>query len=186
MKFFSPSATDQELFQGIQQGRSQAMALLYERYGKLVYSLALRVLQQPQEAEDLTQEVFTTLWHKGGYNPQRGSLATYFATLTRSRGIDRLRMRQSRLRLAQRWGAGELAPVASELLEQVSVQERQERVQAALGQLEPDQRQLLELAYYQGLTQAQIAEQLNLPLGTVKTRTRSVLLKLRKLLQDQI
>jgi len=186
MNFFSPSSTDQELFQGIQQGKSRAMALLYERYGTLVYSLALRVLQQPQEAEDLTQEVFTTLWHKGGYNPQRGSLATYLTTLTRSRGIDRLRMRQARLRLAQRWGAGEWMPVAGGLWEQVSVQERQERVRAALSQLEAEQRHLLELAYYQGLTQAQIAEQLNLPLGTVKTRTRTVLLKLRKLLQDQI
>jgi RNA polymerase sigma-70 factor (ECF subfamily) len=77
-------------------------------------------------------------------------------------------------------------PVAGGLWEQVSVQERQERVRAALSQLEAEQRHLLELAYYQGLTQAQIAEQLNLPLGTVKTRTRTVLLKLRKLLQDQI
>ncbi len=182
MDFFSPSTTDQELFQGIQQGQSQAMARLYQRYGKLVYSLALRVLQQPQEAEDLTQEVFTSLWHKGGYNPQRGSIATYLTTLTRSRGIDRLRMNQARLRLAQRWGMGEW--VEPGLLEQVSVQERQERVQRALGQLEPEQRRLLELAYYQGLTQVQIAKELNLPLGTVKTRTRAILLKLRKLLQD--
>ncbi|MEN9216693.1 MAG: sigma-70 family RNA polymerase sigma factor, partial [Gloeomargarita sp. HHBFW_bins_162] len=176
MNFFSQKTTDQELFQGIQQGQSRAMALLYERYGKLVYSLALRVVQNQQEAEDLTQEVFTSLWHKGGYHPQRGSLATYLTTLTRSRGIDRLRMRQSRLRLAQRWGVLEGMGVTPSLLEQVSVQERQERVHNALAQLEPAQRQLLELAYYQGLTQAEIAERLQLPLGTVKTRTRAVLL----------
>ena len=186
MNFFSPQASDQELFQGIQQGQSRAMALLYERYGKLVYSLALQVLQQPQEAEDLTQEVFTSLWCRGSYNPQRGSLGTYLTTLTRSRGIDRLRMRQARLRLVQRWGMGEAALIAPGLWEQVSGQERQERVRAALGQLDPDQRRLLELAYYQGLTQAEIAAQLHLPLGTVKTRTRSVLLKLRQLLQDQV
>lgn len=184
MNFLAPS--DQELLQGIERGESRAMALLYERYGKLVYSLALRLLQQPQEAEDLTQEVFTSLWHRGSYDPRRGSVPTYLTTLTRSRGIDRLRMRQSRSRWVQRWGVLAGAMTEPPLWERLSLQERQERVRRALDQLAPDQRQLLEMAYYQGLTQAEIAQQLNLPLGTVKTRTRSILSKLRQLLHDQV
>ncbi|MEN9206957.1 MAG: sigma-70 family RNA polymerase sigma factor [Gloeomargarita sp. GMQP_bins_120] len=182
----SPAPSDQALLQGIQRGESRAMALLYERYGKLVYSLALRLLQQPQEAEDLTQEVFASLWCRGNYDARRGSVPTYLTTLTRSRGIDRLRMRQSRMRWVQRWGILTAGLTEPPLWEHLSLRERQERVRRALDQLAPEQRQLLEMAYYQGLTQAEIAQQLNLPLGTVKTRTRSILSKLRQLLYDQV
>lgn len=97
------SPTDIELFHALKAGQSSALGVLYDRYGSLVYGLALRVLKNSQEAEDLTQEIFLNLWHKGNYNPVRGSLSSYLTILTRSRAIDKLRSRSTNLKFLERW-----------------------------------------------------------------------------------
>ncbi|WP_218082826.1 sigma-70 family RNA polymerase sigma factor [Anthocerotibacter panamensis] len=177
--------TDLEVYQVLLNGESLALGVLYDRYGSLVYRLALRMLSQPQEAEDLTQEVFLALWQKRAYDPKRGSLSSFLMTLTRSRAIDRLRTRGSNQRFLQRWGQNEEVVTRPHTpFEQASLGERSEQVKAALDTLPELQRQVVEMAYYEGLSQSEIAERLATPLGTVKTRGRQALIKLKRILQD--
>jgi RNA polymerase sigma-70 factor, ECF subfamily len=179
--------SDAELFTKLRTGHNQALGILYDRYNRLVYSLALRILTNPQEAEDLTQEIFLTLWQRNTYNPVRGSLTSFLGTLTRSRAIDKLRSRNVLSRLVQRWGqiVKTESPVPSPI-EAADLDQRSHLVQAALLELPEQQRQVLELSYYGGLSQSEIAKQLNIPLGTIKTWSRQGLLKLRHNLQDSI
>ncbi len=179
------SPTDAELFQALKAGQSSALGVLYDRYASLVYRLALRVLANPEEAEDLTQEIFVTFWRSGTYNPARGSLGSFLTTLTRSRAIDRLRSRNTRWKFLQRWSqkmATETPPPTP--FDLASLNQRSQYVRDALLKLPEKQRQVLEMAYYDGLSQSEIAKQLDTPLGTVKTWARQGLLNLRKNLQD--
>lgn len=177
--------TDTALFQALKAGQTSALATLYDRYGRLVYGLALQILKNSQEAEDLTQEVFLALWNRDTYNPARGSLSSFLTTMTRSRAIDKIRSRDSSLKFLERWRRNIPNEISANTpFEQASYTERSQQVQNALGKLSADQRQVLEMLYYQGFTQAEIAQQLNLPLGTVKTRSRLGLLKLRQTLED--
>jgi RNA polymerase sigma-70 factor, ECF subfamily len=178
---------DIDLYLDIQAGRTKALAVLYDRYGKLVYGLAYRILNNLQEAEDLTQEIFLNFWRKGGYNPDRGSLSSYLIMMTRSRSIDKIRARGSFRKFLDRWRKVMPTEIPNNNpFEAASQNERSERVQTALGELSDNQRQILELLYYQGLSQREIAERLDLPLGTVKTRSRLGLLKLRQTLEHLI
>lgn len=180
-------ATDFELLQAMQQGQSEALGTLYDRYVRLVYGLALRILENAQEAEDLTQDVFLSLYHRNRYDPKRGSLSSFLTTMTRSRAIDKLRSRGTKLKFLERWkGVVRGETFSASPLEQVSTLERSQRVREALAQLPEAERQVLEVAYYEGLSQTEIATRLNIPLGTVKTRSRQGLLKLRRLLQDTL
>jgi RNA polymerase sigma-70 factor (ECF subfamily) len=181
------SQTDAELFRALKAGQSCALGILYDRYASLVYRLALRILTNPQEAEDLTQEIFLTLWRSGTYNPTRGSLSSFLTTLTRSRAIDKLRSRGTTLKFLQRWSqamATESSPPTP--FELASLSQRSEYVGDALAQLPKKQRQVLEMAYYDGFSQSEIAKKLDIPLGTIKTWSRQGLLNLRKNLQDFI
>lgn len=181
----SPTPTDRDLYQALKSGQSSALGLLYDRYGKLVYGLAFHILKNSQEAEDLTQEVFLTLWHKDNYNPARGSLSSFLTLLTRSRAIDKLRSRNSLIKNLERWQQGlAFNTGANNPFEQASSVERSLQIQNALSQLPENQRQVLEMLYYEDLTQAEIAQRLNIPLGTVKTRSRLGLLRLREILKD--
>ncbi|MGY2726461.1 sigma-70 family RNA polymerase sigma factor [Thermostichus sp. OS-CIW-26] len=190
------SRADWELMEALKAGQPAALAALYDRYAGLVYGLAFKILGHVAEAEDLTQEVFVELWRKVGCDPRtpsrwrerRGSLSSFLCILTRSRAIDRLRSQGSHQLLLKRWqtllSAVRVDGTESHSkiplpFEQVSIEERRQAVQAALGQLPESQRQILELLYYQGLSQADIARQLGIPLGTVKTRSRQALCKLR-------
>jgi RNA polymerase sigma-70 factor, ECF subfamily len=179
-----PLPTDRELFLALKARNRDALAILYDRYVGLVYKLALRILNNSQEAEDLTQEIFINFWNKPTYNPDRGSLSTFLTTVTRSRAIDRIRSRGSNLRFLQRWSQTMSAESSSLTpFENASLNQRSEYVTDALAQLPERQRQVLELAYYDGLSQSEIAGRLNIPLGTVKTWSRQGLLNLRKNLQ---
>jgi RNA polymerase sigma-70 factor (ECF subfamily) len=179
--------TDADLFVALKAGRVEALGALYDRYSNLVYGLALRVLSNSEEAEDVTQEIFLALWHKDTYNPTRGSLSSFLVTMTRSRSIDRLRSRNTKLKFLQRWRRiGITEGSVANPLEQVSMNERSQFLREALARLPDLERQVLEIAYYEGLSQSEIAKRLNTPLGTVKTRTRQGLLKLRQHLQDFI
>lgn len=179
--------SDAELFQLLRAGDTTALGILYDRYSGLVYSLALRVLANPQEAEDLTQEVFLTFWRSSNYNPARGSLSSFLTTLTRSRAIDRLRSRGTVLKFLQRWSETMTTETSSSTpFEVASLNQRSHYVRNALAQLPDNHRQVLEMAYYEGLSQSEIARTLNIPLGTVKTWARQGLLTLRKNLKDFI
>lgn len=179
--------TDAELFHALKTGQPSALGPLYDRYASLVYRLALRILANPQEAEDLTQEIFLSLWRHVTYNPTRGSLSSFLTTLTRSRAIDKLRSHGTSLKFLQRWSQTMTTETSFPTpFEAVSLTQRSQQVQHALAQLPERQRQVLEMAYYEGLSQSEIAKQLDIPLGTVKTWARQGLLKLKQNLQDLI
>ncbi|MEO1593142.1 MAG: sigma-70 family RNA polymerase sigma factor, partial [Cyanobacteria bacterium J06632_22] len=176
-------APDDVLIAALRQGHKAALGVLYQRYGRLVYTIAFRVVNNEAEAEDLTQEVFLILWQKQTYDPSRSSLSRFLSTVTRNRAIDRVRSRGIRYRILKGMAAPP-APSENVPIEQASQGERSEQVRAALQQIPEPQRQLLALAYYDGLSQSEIARHTNLPLGTVKSRMRQGLLKLRAILQD--
>lgn len=179
----SLSQTDAELIFALRNGQTTALGVLYDRHAGLVYGLALTTLGNAQEAEDLTQDIFLTLAKGSSYNPQRGSLRTFLAILTKSRAKDRLRSRSSTRRMLDRWKWGSQSEVGATLpLEQVFQQEQSQEVRTALAQLSEQEQQVLRLAYYDGFSQSEIAQQLNIPLGTVKARARRGLLKLRQTL----
>ncbi len=175
------SQTDAELFLALRNGQSAALGIIYDRHAGLVYGLALNALKNPQEAEDLTQDIFLTLARGCSYDPKRGTLRTYLAILTRSRAIDRLRSRTSARELLNRWRpTGQLETASNAPFEHVFQHQQSQEVKTALAQLSSDQQQVLKMAYYDGLSQSEIAERLDIPLGTVKARARRGLLKLRQ------
>lgn len=172
--------TDGELFLALKQGQVPALGVLYDRHAGLAYGLALKILGNAQEAEDLVQDIFLSL-AKSSYDPKRGSFRTFLAVLARSRAIDRLRSRNTSSRVWQRWQSTQV-PVdeSNPPFEHVSQAEQSQAVQCALSQLSDSQQQILRLSYYDGLSQSEIAERLHLPLGTVKSLARRGLLKLRQ------
>jgi RNA polymerase sigma-70 factor, ECF subfamily len=177
--------TDEALFVALKNGDSAALSILFQRHGRLVYGLALKILGNPQEAEDLTQEIFLTLWRKASTNPDCRFFVRYLITITRSRAIDKIRARTRQLKLVEKVGtmSNDITPEPTPV-EQASFVERSQRVNHAMSELPEKQRQVIELAYNQGLSQSEIAKQLDIPLGTVKTSTRQGLLKLKQILLD--
>jgi RNA polymerase sigma-70 factor, ECF subfamily len=176
--------TDADLFLRLQNGETDALAILYDRHAALVYGIALHLLTNTSEAEDLTQDVFLILTKKSAYDPQRGSLRTYLSILTRSRALDRLRTHSRRQQIRyQAVNEQEQVSSASPIEEAVQL-ERSQEVLEALEQLSTKEREVLKMAYYQGLSQVEIATRLSTALGTVKSRTRRGLLKLRQALTN--
>jgi len=178
------SQTDTELWLAVCTGETVALGQLYDRHARLVYGVGLKMLGNAQEAEDLTQDIFIKLVENKKYDPARGSLRTFLMMLTRSRAMDRLRSRQS-ARRSQRKLQINHAASAEDIdfaTQSVIADEQSEAVQSALSQLSDEQQQALRLAYYEGLTQSDIASRLDIPLGTIKARTRRGLLKLRQIL----
>jgi RNA polymerase sigma-70 factor, ECF subfamily len=177
--------SDLQVVVALQQGDSNALSIVYDRYGTAVYRLALRMLTNSTEAEDLTQEVFLAFWRGvAKYDPQRGTLLVFLLTITRSRALNRLQQQTSQHNLQQRFG-NHLPTIPSQPgMESVVLTELSERMGKALQQLPIAQKQVLEMAYYEGKSQSKIAEELDLPLGTIKTRSRQGLLKLRQFLAD--
>jgi RNA polymerase sigma-70 factor (ECF subfamily) len=180
--------SDVELLQSIKDGDEQALASLYDRYRLILFGLILRILHSQSEAEDVLQEVFLQVWQRASnFDEARGRPFTWLVTLARSRAIDRLRSLGSRDRTANE--AGREAEVTGETRDAVDDairSEQGETVRRALAALPDEQRSTLVLAYFEGLTQTEIAERLGTPLGTVKTRMRSGMIKLRELLGQSI
>jgi RNA polymerase sigma-70 factor, ECF subfamily len=181
-------STDLEIFKAIQAQQVKALDVLYDRYGKLVYSTAIQILNNVEEAEDVTQEAFLRLWQRSEiYQPQRGSLSGFLITLARSRSIDRVRSYKSSQQKLQRIQTClDDVSVYNPPLEFVTVEERSNMVRTALNQLSPEDRKLLETAYYGGLSQSEIAQRDGIPLGTVKSRARQALKKLRTALKHLV
>lgn len=188
MPVVNEQSTDLEIFFAIQAQQVKALDLLYDRYGRLVYSTAIQILNNVEEAEEVTQETFLRLWQRSEiYQPNRGSLSGFLITLTRSRAIDRVRSRKSSQQKLQRIQTfSDCVLDYNPPLEFVTVQERSNLVREALKQLSPADRQILETAYYEGLSQSEIAKRDGIPLGTVKSRARQALKKLRTILNHLI
>src|SRR5215471_6170310 len=180
-------AADRLAMARMARGEHDALAELYDRHARPVYSLALRILQDRADAEDIVQEAFAQMWAQASrYDAQRGAVAAWLLTLARSRAIDRLRSRRARPDVA-RGAAPVVDPVdvadgtATPDVQLLSA-EQVDRVRVALRDLPALQRVTLELAYYEGLSHAEIAEHLEQPLGTVKTRIRQGMIRLREAL----
>jgi len=156
----------------------RAVGELYDRHNRLLYGLILRILRDRPESEEVLQEVFVLVWTRAEtYNVALGSPAAWLVRIARNRAIDRLRSNSVRLRAVE--SAPMPAPAASP--ETAAAQTaRQRAVCRALDELPPEQRELIEQAYYQGLTQSELAERYKLPLGTVKTRIRTGMIALRE------
>ncbi len=178
--------SESELLQSMQSGDLSALGVLYDRYGEAVYRLALRILGESTEAEDLTQEIFLAFLRGDKYDSNRGSIIVFLLTMTRSRAINRLHQKRSQERLLQRCQRSTPDSTQNNLMDKVSLGEIAEIVREALQELPVNQQEVLKMAYYDGLSQSEITKKLNIPLGTVKTRSRQGLLKLRKLLKDLV
>ena len=169
-------------------GDRAAFGQLFDRYSQLALNLAARVLNERYEAEDVVQEVFLQLWRDASsYQQERGNVSTWIVAIARSRAIDKLRSRKSR-RVLDPIGEDEELQDLAERLPDPAVRpadlDNQLLVRKAFGSLAIDQRVAIEMAYYEGMSQSEIAEALREPLGTIKTRIRSGLLKLKQALSS--
>jgi len=179
-------AADVELIHAIALGDEAALGALYDRYRLILFGLLTRILNSREEAEDVLQEVMLQVWRRAAdFDEQRGRPFTWLVTLTRSRAIDRLRALGARQRLAE--SASRNAPEeASDAVKDTLHSEQREIVKRALAELPEEQTRILILAYFEGLTQSEIAKKLATPLGTVKTRMRSGMIRLRELLGGEL
>ena len=181
------AAEDLRIIRRLAEGDAGAVGDLYDRHGRAVYALACRILRDTSEAEDVVQEVFAQAWRQAGaYDARRGAVAAWLLIMGRTRAIDRLRARTTRSKTIATSDAlpDSVDPAGGPEWTAVSL-ETAARVRAALEGLAEPQRLPIELAYYEGLSQTEIAERLREPLGTVKTRIRSGLLKLRAALRQE-
>jgi len=176
---------DVALLKAITAKDEAALAQLYDRYRVILFGLLMRILNNREEAEDVLQEVFLQVWRKAAdFDENRGRPFTWLVTLGRSRGIDRLRTLAARERVAEA-GAREPSEEISDAATDAFKSEQRGLVTDALAKLPDEQKRPLMLAYFDGLTQSEIAANLGAPLGTVKTRMRTGMMRLRELLAGQ-
>jgi RNA polymerase sigma-70 factor, ECF subfamily len=178
--------SDIELLQAVARSEEGALTALYDRYRLILFGLLVRILNSREEAEDVLQEVFIQVWRRAAdFDEERGRPFTWLVTLTRSRAIDRLRVLAARQRVADS-AALEVGAEASDAVADTLQAEQHEIIAQALASLPAEQRRTLKLAYFEGLTQSEIAVRLDSPLGTVKTRMRAGMTTLRELLSDRM
>lgn len=171
---------DEDLISHVGDSDPQAFAALYDRHGRAAYSLAYRIMGERQAAEDLVQEAFLKVWRSsGGYRADRGSVRTWILSIVHHRGIDLLRAMSSRKRTRERFEATAETSQPSEAFGEVWKNSQRDQVRDALKTLPDEQLKILELAYFSGFTHVEIAEMLDLPLGTVKGRMRLGLKKMK-------
>jgi RNA polymerase sigma factor (sigma-70 family) len=180
---------DLELHRRLSAGDRGAFDQLYRRYAGSAYGLAYRVTGQQLLAQDVVHDAFLALWRAPeAYDPARGAFRTFFLSLVHHRAVDTVRREERLRRRTER--ASNLEPVrgedvAEDVVEESFLSERRKGVREALLTLPAEQRQVVELAYFGGLTQAVIAERLGIPIGTVKTRTLAAMRKLRRILEQE-
>src|SRR3954447_18534595 len=182
---------DADLIARVSEGDARALEVLYDRYSRVVYSFALRIVGDPLIAEELMQEVFFRTWQQGrAFRETRGAFVTWLLSITHNMAIDEVRKRRRRPQKADSEEPEAVlaaVPDPSQDIEgEVWLSSLRTIIETALVQLPPAQRESIELAYFQGLTQREIAERLNEPLGTIKTRMRLGIHKLREQLGDQL
>ena len=175
-----------ELIRAVAGGDQQALAALFDATSRTVYGLLLRILGDAGAAEEVMLDVYTQVWRQAGvYSEGRGSPLAWLTTIARSRAIDRLRSGSfERRRVDSLDAAAERASDARGVEEQAAAGETGRRVRAALAALPPEQREVIELAYYGGMSHGEIAAHTGHPLGTVKTRTRLGMIRLREMLKE--
>ena len=180
---------DQTLLGLITHAQEDALSELYDRYNRLVYSMAVNAVGEQPLAEEITQDVFLRIWdHAKTYKIQKGKVITWIASITRNRAIDIIRKQQVRPEgHTVAWAIEDSPDIPNHINveEQVEITRRQQRVRQAMAQLPDEQRQALAYAYFQGYSHREIAELLNQPLGTVKTRIRLAMKKLRSSLEGE-
>jgi RNA polymerase sigma factor (sigma-70 family) len=182
LRSHTDAMTDEDLLARMAGADEAALAELYDRYGRAAYGLALRVVRDPSLAQDAVQDAMLAAWRTAAsYDPARGQVSTWLLTFVHRRAVDLVR-REDRRRTEPLDEA--VAPSGEATDEAAELRAERRRVQSALAQLSPDQREALELAYYGGLTQVELAERLGVPLGTVKSRMFAALARLRDLLGD--
>lgn len=178
-----PALDEASLLERIAQQDQAALADLYDRYARILYAVAFKSLGSAQESEEVVLDVFSQVWRTAAsYDTTKSRVDTWLFMIARSRTLDRLRrlQRSTKIALASADAVkSESNQLSKDPIEDVLLLERQAQVLTAIAQLPPEQRHAIELAYYKGLTQAEIAKQLGLSLGTVKTRIRLGLNKLR-------
>jgi RNA polymerase sigma-70 factor (ECF subfamily) len=167
-------------------GERAALRSLYDRLSGVTFAVALRILTSRPEAEEVVQDCFLDVWTRARlYDPARGSARTWVVSIARNRAIDRLRSRGGAAKATDAARAeAALAVEGTTPLETAERRQARERIQAALAELPAEQRQVLELGYFEGLTQSEIAERVGEPLGTIKSRVRAALEKLARTLAD--
>jgi RNA polymerase sigma-70 factor (ECF subfamily) len=167
-------------------GDQGAFAALYDASRHLVYATALRILREPADAEEVTLDVYMQVWRNAkDYSDRRGSVCAWLVMLARSRAIDRVRSRSSRARREEPFPEHvQVRSTGPAPDHETHLSQHRRRVASALGTLPPEQRQVIELAFFSGLSHTELAAQLNQPLGTVKTRVRQGMIRMRELLVE--
>lgn len=177
---------DEDLISLVEAGDAEAFAGLYDRHGRSAYSLAYRMMGERQAAEDLVQDSFIKVWRSArSYRAERGSVRTWILSITHNRGIDHLRSTASRRRTQDRVEMTAETAQPSEAFSETWRNSQRDQIQQALKTLPEDQLRILELAYYSGYTHAEIAEMLDIPLGTVKGRMRLGMKKIKSFFDAQ-
>jgi RNA polymerase sigma factor (sigma-70 family) len=177
---------DRELLRRISEGEEAAFRDLFHRYAPVAIALALRVVRQRGLAEEVVQEVFLSLWLTAGrFDETRGSARAWLMGMVRNRAVDAVRREQTQRRRADELATNDVIVVADpadEVIHQLDLPSERRALRGALDDLPPDQRRVLELMYFGGLSQSQVAERLSVPLGTVKSRTLLGMRRLRGVL----
>jgi RNA polymerase sigma-70 factor (ECF subfamily) len=172
-----------DLIQRISNQDEAALALLYDRYRTILFGLLMRILNNRTEAEDVLQDVFVQVWQQAqSFNAERGKAFTWLVTITRCRAIDRLRYLKTRTVTIEKVKTNSPLYTDSKFEQNLFLRGRQKQVRTALSQLPENQSSLLLMAYFEGYSQQEIADQTKIPLGTVKTRMRVGMTKLRETL----
>jgi len=173
---------DEELARRLQRREQSAMADLYDRFGRLTYSVILAIVRDTGVAEDLVQETFLRVWNRAqGFEPGKGALGPWLLAIARNRAIDYIRSVQSRMdRNSYEFDVREHPSLFVDMEREVVNSDHARVIRGALAKLSDNQRKVIELAYYEGLSQSEMAERLGQPLGTVKTWVRSALQMLRE------
>jgi RNA polymerase sigma-70 factor (ECF subfamily) len=171
---------DMDLIGRLQRRDPQALAELYDRYGRLAYSLILRVVRDTGVAEDLVQETFLRVWNRvQGFDADKGSIGPWLLAVARNRAIDYLRSTTGRARNSLELDATDHPALYNDMEKDLLVSDKARRIKAAMLKLSPNQREVIELAYFEGLSQTEMAARMGQPLGTVKTWVRTALKNLR-------
>jgi RNA polymerase sigma-70 factor (ECF subfamily) len=171
---------DGDIVDRLQRRDPQALADLYDRYGRLVYSLIMRIVRDQATAEDLVQETFLRVWNRAqGVDPERGSVGPWLLAVARNRAIDYLRSAAGRQRNVLELDETDHPALYRDMEPDLLISDRARRVKTAMEKLSPNHRTVMELAYFEGLSQTEMAERMGQPLGTVKTWVRTALKSLR-------
>lgn len=187
----SGSEKEVELMQKIKANDAEALKELYNLYDRLLFGMILSIVKKREEAEDVLQEVFLTIWEKAHtFKEKRGNVYSWVVTITRNKAIDRIRSKGYKTQQKASVSINEppfiLEGNKFDPLETTIYSDRAELVQKALDEIPESQREVLKIAYYRGMTQSEISEHLEIPLGTVKTRTRQGMIKLKNILESFI